>query len=111
MRRLRSLYRARPRSDRAPAQAQEGRMTEETPAATVPPRKPRPGLGRGLSALLGDNIREEPLDGSAESAQHGIRMLPVSSLTPHPDQPRRHFDEEALDELAKSIKARGMIQP
>jgi ParB family chromosome partitioning protein len=87
-------------------------MTEETPAAaTTPPRKPRPGLGRGLSALLGDNIREEPLDGSAESPQHGIRMLPVSSLTPHPDQPRRYFDEDALDELAKSIKARGMIQP
>jgi ParB family chromosome partitioning protein len=85
-------------------------MTEESSAAT-PPRKPRPGLGRGLSSLLGDNIREEPLDGSAESAQHGIRMLPVSSLTPHPDQPRRHFDEDALDELAKSIKARGMIQP
>lgn len=86
-------------------------MTEETPAAATPPRKPRPGLGRGLSSLLGDNIREEPLDGSAESAQHGIRMLPVSSLAPHPDQPRRHFDEDALEELAKSIKARGMIQP
>lgn len=86
-------------------------MTDESPSAATPPRKPRPGLGRGLSSLLGDNIREEPLDGSAESVTHGIRMLPVSSLTPHPDQPRRHFDEDALDELAKSIKARGMIQP
>jgi ParB family chromosome partitioning protein len=87
-------------------------MTDETPAAgTTPPRKPRPGLGRGLSSLLGDNIREEPLDGSADQSGHGIRMLPVSSLTPHPDQPRRHFDEDALEELAKSIKARGMIQP
>jgi ParB family transcriptional regulator, chromosome partitioning protein len=86
-------------------------MTDETPAAVTPPRNKRPGLGRGLSSLLGDNIREEPLDGSAESVTHGIRMLPVSSLTPHPDQPRRHFDEDALDELAKSIKARGMIQP
>jgi ParB family chromosome partitioning protein len=86
-------------------------MTEESPSAATPPRSKRPGLGRGLSSLLGDNIREEPLDGSAESAVHGIRMLPVSSLTPHPDQPRRHFDEDALDELAKSIKARGMIQP
>ncbi|MES2444057.1 MAG: ParB/RepB/Spo0J family partition protein [Pseudomonadota bacterium] len=86
-------------------------MTDETPAAATPARKGRPGLGRGLSSLLGDNIREEPLDGSAESVKHGIRMLPVSSLTPHPDQPRRHFDEDALDELAKSIAARGMIQP
>jgi ParB family chromosome partitioning protein len=38
-------------------------------------------------------------------------MLPVGSLQPHPDQPRRHFDEAALDELAASISARGLIQP
>jgi ParB family chromosome partitioning protein len=38
-------------------------------------------------------------------------MLPVSSIEPHPDQPRRHFDDAALDELAASIAARGVIQP
>ncbi len=38
-------------------------------------------------------------------------MLPVGALTPHPGQPRRHFDEAALDELAESIAARGLIQP
>jgi ParB family chromosome partitioning protein len=81
----------------------------ETPAA-APARKPRPGLGRGLSSLLGDNIREEPITGTPEGGA-GIRMLPVSSLVPHPDQPRRHFDEEALEELAKSIAQRGLIQP
>jgi len=87
-------------------------MTDETePHVHVPSRKSRPGLGRGLSSLLGDNIREEPLDGSAENSGAGIRMLPVSSLTPHPDQPRRYFDEDALEELAKSIASRGMIQP
>ena len=90
-------------------------MTEENPAidpaSPLVTRKPRPGLGRGLSSLLGDNIREEPVTGSPESTAGGIRMLPVSSLTPHPDQPRRHFDEDALEELAKSIAARGMIQP
>ena len=86
-------------------------MTEDTPAAATPPRKPRPGLGRGLSSLLGDNIREEPVTGSAEMTAYGIRMLPVSSLSPHPDQPRRHFDEEKLEELARSIAQRGMIQP
>ncbi|MET0308905.1 MAG: ParB/RepB/Spo0J family partition protein [Sphingomonas sp.] len=79
----------------------------ETPAV---PRKPRPGLGRGLSSLLGDNIREEPIAGTPE-ANSGIRMLPVSSLVPDPNQPRRHFDEEALANLAESIAARGMIQP
>jgi ParB family transcriptional regulator, chromosome partitioning protein len=84
-------------------------MTSETPAASAP-RKPRPGLGRGLNSLLGDNVREEPVDGSPDTSP-GIRMLPVSSLAPHPDQPRRYFDEDALEELAKSIKLRGMIQP
>jgi ParB family chromosome partitioning protein len=38
-------------------------------------------------------------------------MLPVSALSPHPDQPRRHFDEALLDELAASIASRGLIQP
>ncbi|MDR6852407.1 ParB family chromosome partitioning protein [Sphingomonas sp. BE123] len=88
-------------------------MTEETPAtptAAVAPRKPRPGLGRGLSALLGDAEREEPVRPGTEPSM-GVRLLPVSSLSPHPDQPRRHFDEDALEELAKSIAMRGLIQP
>lgn len=73
-------------------------------------RKARPGLGRGLSALMGDLEREEPVAGGALSTP-GLRMLPVGSLSPHPDQPRRRFDEAALDELAGSISARGLIQP
>lgn len=93
-------------------------MTDETTppasgpvsASVTPLRKPRPGLGRGLSALLGDVEREEPVRPGAEHSV-GVRMLPVSSLAPHPEQPRRHFDEDALDELAKSIAARGVIQP
>jgi len=73
-------------------------------------RKPRPGLGRGLSALMGDMAREEPVaEGGAASS--GVRSLPVGSLKPHPGQPRRHFDDDALDELATSIAARGLIQP
>ncbi|WNO54013.1 ParB/RepB/Spo0J family partition protein [Stakelama saccharophila] len=72
-------------------------------------RKARPGLGRGLSALMGDIAREESIGG--ERAPAGIRMLPVSALTPHPDQPRRHFDDDAIGELANSIANRGLIQP
>ncbi|GAA4771672.1 ParB/RepB/Spo0J family partition protein [Stakelama sediminis] len=79
----------------------------DKPAASA--RKVRPGLGRGLSALLGDVDREEPIEGGAPPA--GIRMLPVSALAPHPGQPRRHFDEEAIAELANSIAQRGLIQP
>lgn len=74
------------------------------------PRKQRPGLGRGLNALLGDIAREEPVATDA-SRGTGVRTLPVGSLSPHPGQPRRRFDEAALDELATSIAARGMIQP
>ena len=80
-------------------------------------------LGKGLGALLGETRREEPLissnagtneetsiisDGSPSS---GVASLAVSSIEPLPGQPRRHFDEAALDELAASIAARGVIQP
>jgi ParB family chromosome partitioning protein len=74
-------------------------------------RRPRvTGLGRGLNALLGEIAREAPIDGETASAP-GMRLLPVGSLTPHPDQPRRRFDDAQLDELAASIAARGLIQP
>ena len=75
-------------------------------------------LGRGLGALLGDVRREEPLvvsrpagadDGGVQAG--GLALLPVASIEPHPEQPRRHFDEAALDELAASIASRGVIQP
>ncbi len=71
---------------------------------------PRRGLGRGLSALLGDVEREAPIEGDAASGD-GARPIAVAEIHPHPGQPRRHFDEEALDELAASIAARGVLQP
>lgn len=73
-------------------------------------RKRPTGLGRGLSALLGDAVREEPVTPGAERSR-GVQMVNVSELEPHPEQPRRFFDETALDELARSIGARGLIQP
>jgi ParB family transcriptional regulator, chromosome partitioning protein len=78
----------------------------------VPPARKRPsGLGRGLSSLLGEVAQEAPVAGAAPPARGGIQMMPVSSIEPHLDQPRRHFDEESLLELAESIRARGLIQP
>ncbi len=68
------------------------------------------GLGRGLSSLLGEVAREQPIAADAERAA-GIRMLPVAQLLPNPEQPRRHFDDAALDELAASLVQSGMIQP
>ena len=73
----------------------------------IPRRRPS-GLGRGLSSLLGDIQRETPLGGAARG---DVRQIPVASIEPHPDQPRRAFAEEALAELAESIAARGVIQP
>ena len=81
-------------------------------------RKKPLALGRGLGALLGEVRREEPLVAAASTAfipapavASGLALLPVASIEPHPAQPRRHFDETALDELAASIAARGVIQP
>jgi ParB family chromosome partitioning protein len=68
------------------------------------------GLGRGLSALLGDIAKEEPIVSDAARSA-GIRTIPVGAIQPNPGQPRRHFDEAALDELAASVAARGLIQP
>ena len=79
-------------------------MSDETPLR----RRPS-GLGRGLSSLLGEVAQEAPVTGETRNAN--IHMLPVASIEPHPGQPRRHFDDDALDELAASITARGLIQP
>ena len=74
-------------------------------------RKPL-ALGRGLGALLGETRREEAVGaGSGAAPASGLASLPVAEISAHPDQPRRHFDEEALGELAASIAARGVIQP
>jgi len=62
------------------------------------------GLGRGLSALIEDV--QTPAAGGAP-----VRTAPVDQLSPNPNQPRRRFAEEALDALAESIRAHGVIQP
>jgi len=66
------------------------------------------GLGRGLDALLGGDGDATP----SMLAQEGeLRMLPIQQVQPGKYQPRRHWNDEALDELAASIKAQGLIQP
>lgn len=71
------------------------------------------GLGRGLSALLGDVAKEEPVIPTAAMAPStkSIQSIEVALIQPHPEQPRRHFDDAALQELADSIAKRGVIQP
>lgn len=77
-------------------------------------------LGKGLGALMGEMRREEPLvqseaeGASATGAPAGdspLKMIATGAISPLPGNPRKHFDEAALDELAASIAARGVIQP
>ena len=68
------------------------------------------GLGRGLSALLGEQVAESaPVDGAPAPA--GVRLAPIESLKPNPDQPRKIFDAGDLEELAASIRDKGVLQP
>ncbi|MBR1784375.1 MAG: ParB/RepB/Spo0J family partition protein [Bacteroidales bacterium] len=64
------------------------------------------GLGRGLGSILPDI--DTGLNGAEADA---VCMLPLGSIAPNPFQPRREFDEAALDELAQSIRAQGVITP
>lgn len=91
--------------------------TQEKPAQ-------RRKLGKGLGALLGEVRQEEAVAPKAQKSareavpadeapvsREGLASLAVSAIEPHPEQPRRHFDEDSLAELAASIAARGVIQP
>jgi ParB family chromosome partitioning protein len=68
------------------------------------------GLGRGLAALLDDAVRQKGAGEAAEPAR-GVREIEIGRIRPNPAQPRAHFDEEAIAELAESIAERGVLQP
>jgi ParB family chromosome partitioning protein len=72
-------------------------------------------LGRGLNALLSDSNVEERLETDVPVAHTtpagGILDIPAEQIEVNPFQPRSHFDEDALNELADSIKVHGIIQP
>jgi ParB family transcriptional regulator, chromosome partitioning protein len=70
--------------------------------------EPKKGLGRGLSALLGDAPRAEP---EAEGGRGSVREVEIARIRPNPAQPRQHFDEDGLAELADSIRQHGVLQP
>jgi len=67
------------------------------------------GLGRGLDALL--SSREQIVSVSEEERQHSLNTVPVDQIQRGSYQPRIHFDPEALQELADSIAAQGVVQP
>lgn len=69
----------------------------------------RRGLGRGLSALMADVAETETVVQTGVVAAE--RFVPIEQITPNPDQPRKLFDQANLDDLAASIKEKGVIQP
>ncbi|WP_417592316.1 ParB/RepB/Spo0J family partition protein [Parasphingorhabdus sp.] len=101
-------------------------MAEETSTtdSSKKPSKRATGLGRGLNSLFGDIQREEPIVTSAPATPDssaagqvsapvidGLRSILVSDIRPNPEQPRQTFNTDALDELADSMRQRGVIQP
>lgn len=67
------------------------------------------GLGRGLSALMSDVAESEAVaSGGAASAD---RRVPIEQISPNPDQPRKRFADDDLEDLANSIREKGVIQP
>lgn len=81
-----------------------------------PSRKPTKGqLGQGLNSLLGgqrlDRAMAEAPKETVETLSRDFSFLPITKITANPDQPRKEFDETALQELADSIKVHGIIQP
>lgn len=74
--------------------------------------RPGKGLGMGLQALLGEAARPgPPPGGDALPGRGGVREIDIARIKPNPHQPRVQFDEEALEELADSIRERGVLQP
>ncbi|MDR2449552.1 MAG: ParB/RepB/Spo0J family partition protein [Prevotellaceae bacterium] len=81
--------------------------------------KKQAALGRGLGALMGDagvvnphpeRVVRQP-GTQEESPREGVSEIAIDAIQPNPNQPRKHFDEDSLHELATSIKTSGLIQP
>jgi ParB family chromosome partitioning protein len=91
-------------------------MTEDAPRPPAEKTKPARGLGRGLSALFGEEKETVVAVTTAPVAETTVppkdqRSLATDSLFPSRFQPRRHFDDDAMQALADSVKAKGILQP
>lgn len=101
--------------------------SESLATAEAGPDRTKRKLGRGLGALLGETQREESVapseggtalssglgqgEGTTGAPRSGLASIPVARIEPLPGQPRQIFHDEALDDLARSIAQRGVIQP
>ena len=69
------------------------------------------GLGRGLSALMGEPVAEAVPVAPGAELPTGVMSVPIESLKPNPDQPRKLFSRQDMEELAASIRDKGVLQP
>ncbi len=71
------------------------------------------GLGRGFASLIPTELLDEEFDPTAAQDEQvsDLRHIKLDAIIPDPDQPRRSFDEVALDELAESVREHGILQP
>ena len=69
------------------------------------------GLGRGLESIFADNFSPIEKAATATAKKEGVQTLRISEIEPKNDQPRKYFDEEALQTLADSISQHGLLQP
>jgi ParB family chromosome partitioning protein len=96
-------------------------MSSKTPPAVSSSKKTASrGLGRGLSSLLGDSgiatatgatATAASSDSAGAPAATGFQDIPIEWINVGPWQPRRRFDKAGLDELASSIRQKGIVQP
>ena len=73
--------------------------------------RPAKGLGMGLQALLGEAARTPATEAQQNAGRGGVREIELARIRRNPNQPRLQFGEEALEELAQSIRERGVLQP
>ena len=71
----------------------------------------KPGLGKGLGALIPEGTSEVEITTVAVSNEGPLRRIPVSSIRPNPFQPRKSFSDESLQTLASSVRELGVLQP
>ncbi|MFY0659646.1 MAG: ParB/RepB/Spo0J family partition protein [Shimia sp.] len=74
-------------------------------------KKKQRGLGRGLSALMADVTDDTTRSNVGAAPRRADLVVPIERIEPNPDQPRRDFTPEQLDDLANSIREKGVIQP
>ena len=72
---------------------------------------PKRGLGKGLDSMIPKKVVSEPVKKKEENNVSRETLIRISEIEPNREQPRKNFNEDALHELAESIKLYGILQP